>query len=85
MPNKLLRKMKWHQTTYGYALTNIGRFDIPTSYGPLEIETVHGPLEKGGLKVTHYGRNRFDPPCWVWRGMRSEGRRPERSMALGTG
>jgi hypothetical protein len=24
MPNMLLRKMKWHQTTYGYALTNLG-------------------------------------------------------------
>ena len=44
MPSKLLRKMKWHQTTYGYALTNVGRFDIPTSYGPLELEAVHGPL-----------------------------------------
>ena len=44
MPNKLLRKMKWHQTTYGYALTNVGRFDIPTSYGPLELDAVHGPL-----------------------------------------
>lgn len=37
MSNKLLRKMKWHQTTYGYALTNVGRFDIPTRYGPLEL------------------------------------------------
>ena len=44
MPNKLLRKMKWHQTTYGYALTNVGRFDIPASYGPLELEAAHGPL-----------------------------------------
>ena len=44
IPNKLLRKLKWHQTTYGYALTNVGRFDIPTSYGPLVLEAVHGPL-----------------------------------------
>jgi NRPS condensation-like uncharacterized protein len=44
MPMKLLRKMKWHRTTYGYAITNIGRFDIPTSYGALELESVHGPL-----------------------------------------
>ena len=44
MPMRLLRKMKWHQTTYGYALTNVGRLDIPTSYGSLEIEAVHGPL-----------------------------------------
>ena len=44
MPNKLLRKMKWHQITCGYALTNVGRFDIPTSYGALELEAVYGPL-----------------------------------------
>jgi hypothetical protein len=42
--NKLLRKMKWHQTSYGYALTNVGRFEIPTTYGALELERVHGPL-----------------------------------------
>ncbi len=44
LPHMLLRKMNWHQTTYGYAITNVGRFDIPTSYGTLELETVHGPL-----------------------------------------
>jgi len=42
--SKILRKMGWHQITYGYALTNVGRFDIPTSYGPLELEAVYGPL-----------------------------------------
>jgi hypothetical protein len=44
MPSKLLRKMGWHKITYGYALTNVGRFDIPTTYGPLELEAVYGPL-----------------------------------------
>ena len=44
MPTKLLRRMGWHQITYGYALTNIGRFDIPTSFGRLELEAVYGPL-----------------------------------------
>jgi len=44
IPSKLLRKMGWHQITYGYALTNVGRFDIPTSYGPLKLEAVYGPL-----------------------------------------
>lgn len=44
MPKKILRKFKWHQTTYGYALTNVGRFEIPTRYGSLELEAVHGPL-----------------------------------------
>jgi NRPS condensation-like uncharacterized protein len=44
LPNLFLRKMGWHQITYGYALTNVGRFNIPTSYGPLELEGVYGPL-----------------------------------------
>jgi len=44
MPSKLLRKMKWHETTYGYALTNVGRIDIATRYGPLDLEAVYGPL-----------------------------------------
>ena len=44
MPSKLLRKMGWHQVTYGYALTNVGLLDIPTTYGPIELEAVYGPL-----------------------------------------
>lgn len=44
LPSMFLRKMGWHQITYGYALTNVGRFDIPTSYGPLKLEGVYGPL-----------------------------------------
>jgi NRPS condensation-like uncharacterized protein len=44
MPSKLLRKMGWHKITYGYALTNVGRFDIPTTYGSLKLEAVYGPL-----------------------------------------
>jgi len=43
MPKRLLRKMRWHEVTYGYALTNVGRFDIPTTYGPLQLEAVYGP------------------------------------------
>lgn len=42
--NKFLRKMGWHQVTYGYALTNVGRFDIPTNYGAFELDAVYGPL-----------------------------------------
>jgi NRPS condensation-like uncharacterized protein len=44
MPSKLLRKFGWHRITYGYALTNVGRFDIPTAYGSLNLEAVYGPL-----------------------------------------
>ena len=43
MPKMLLRKMGWHEVTYGYAITNVGRFDIPTVYGPLKLEAVYGP------------------------------------------
>jgi hypothetical protein len=43
MPKRLLRRMGWHQVTYGYALTNVGRFDIPTTYGTLGLEAVYGP------------------------------------------
>ena len=44
IPKKFLRKMGWHAITYGCALTNVGRFDIPTRYGQLELEEVYGPL-----------------------------------------
>jgi NRPS condensation-like uncharacterized protein len=44
MPKRLLSKMGWHEITYGYALTNVGRFDIPTTYGPYRLEAVYGPL-----------------------------------------
>lgn len=43
MPKRLLGKMGWHKITYGYALTNVGRFDIPTTYGPFRLEAVYGP------------------------------------------
>lgn len=43
MPKRLLHKMGWHKVTYGYAITNVGRFDIPTVYGPLTLEAVYGP------------------------------------------
>jgi len=43
MPQKFLKKMGWHEITYGCALTNVGRFDIPTTYGPYRLEAVYGP------------------------------------------
>lgn len=44
MPRRMLRKMGWHQVNYGYALTNVGRFALPTTYGPLRLEAVYGPF-----------------------------------------
>ncbi len=43
MPKVFLRKMGWDKVTYGYALTNVGRFEIPTTYGSLQLESVYGP------------------------------------------
>ncbi|MBN1381019.1 MAG: hypothetical protein JXA41_05040 [Deltaproteobacteria bacterium] len=41
--NRLLKKMGWHRITYGYAITNVGRIDMPDVYGPLRLEALHGP------------------------------------------
>ena len=41
---KLLKKMMWDKVNYGYAITNVGRVDIPTSYGDLKLDAVYGPL-----------------------------------------
>jgi NRPS condensation-like uncharacterized protein len=43
LARKLLRKMSWHKVSYGYALTNVGRLDIPTEYGALKLNAVFGP------------------------------------------
>jgi NRPS condensation-like uncharacterized protein len=43
IPRRILHKKGWHQLTYGYVITNVGRFDIPTSYGQLRLEAVYGP------------------------------------------
>ena len=41
---KLLKKMNWDHTNYGYSITNVGRIDIPNRYGDLELDAVYGPL-----------------------------------------
>jgi NRPS condensation-like uncharacterized protein len=42
--NKLLKKMMWDKVNYGCVITNVGRIDIPTTYGDLQIDAVYGPL-----------------------------------------
>lgn len=44
MSDRLLKKMMWNRINFGFAITNVGRVDIPTSYGDLKLETVYGPL-----------------------------------------
>jgi NRPS condensation-like uncharacterized protein len=42
--DKLLKKMMWDKVNYGCVITNVGRVDIPTSYGNLQLDAVYGPL-----------------------------------------
>ena len=42
--SRLLSKMRWHGTRYGFSVTNVGRVGIPTRYGSRTIESVYGPF-----------------------------------------
>ena len=44
MANRMLSKMDWAGTSYGYSITNVGRVDILAAYGPRLIEAVYGPF-----------------------------------------
>lgn len=44
MSHKLLKKMLWDKINFGFAITNVGRVDIPTSYGDLTLDGVYGPF-----------------------------------------
>jgi NRPS condensation-like uncharacterized protein len=44
MSNKLLKKMMWDGVSFGFAITNMGRIDIPTLYGELKLDAVYGPI-----------------------------------------
>jgi len=41
---RLLKKMMWDKVNYGCAITNVGRVDIPTTYGKLQLDAVYGPF-----------------------------------------
>ena len=44
LSDKLVQQMNWQGTSYGYAITNVGRMNIPTSYGQYRLESVYGPF-----------------------------------------
>ena len=44
MSDKLLKKMMWDKVNFGCVITNVGRVDIPTTYGDLQLDAVYGPL-----------------------------------------
>jgi NRPS condensation-like uncharacterized protein len=41
--NMLLKMMDFNQISYGYSITNVGKVNIPSIYGPLRLDTVYGP------------------------------------------
>ena len=42
--DKLLKKMMWDKVNYGCVITNVGRVDIPTTYGDIQLDAVYGPF-----------------------------------------
>ncbi|MCP4111670.1 MAG: hypothetical protein GY749_40135 [Desulfobacteraceae bacterium] len=44
LSDKLVRQMNWQGTSYGYAITNVGRMNIPTTYDQYRLDSVYGPL-----------------------------------------
>lgn len=44
LSDKLVRQMNWRGTSYGYSITNVGRMNIPTTYGQYQLESVYGPF-----------------------------------------
>jgi len=44
LSDKLVQQMNWQGISYGYAITNVGRMNIPTSYEQYPLESVYGPF-----------------------------------------
>ncbi len=44
LSQKMLKLAHWHELYYGCAITNVGRLDVPESYGLLTLEAIHGPI-----------------------------------------
>jgi len=42
--NKMLKQMKWDSLSNGYAITNVGKADIPRDYKTLILEALYGPI-----------------------------------------
>jgi NRPS condensation-like uncharacterized protein len=44
LSDKLVQQMNWQGINYGYAITNVGRMNIPTNYGQYQLDSVYGPF-----------------------------------------
>jgi NRPS condensation-like uncharacterized protein len=44
LSEKLVQQMNWRGISYGYAITNVGQMNIPTSYDQYQLESVYGPF-----------------------------------------
>jgi NRPS condensation-like uncharacterized protein len=44
LSDKLVKQMNWQGISYSYAITNVGRMNIPTNYDQYQLESVYGPF-----------------------------------------
>jgi NRPS condensation-like uncharacterized protein len=44
LSDMLVKQMNWQGVSYGYAITNVGRMNIPTNYAQYQLESVYGPF-----------------------------------------
>lgn len=44
LSDKLVQQMNWQGISYGYAITNVGRMNIPTNYDQYQLDSVYGPF-----------------------------------------
>ena len=50
LSDMLLKQMNWQSIGYGYAITNVGRMNIPTNYAQYQLESVYGPFVYSDVK-----------------------------------
>lgn len=44
LSQKMLKLAHWENEFYGCAITNVGRLDIPNTYGALSVDAIFGPV-----------------------------------------
>ncbi len=44
LSDRLVKQMNWQEISYDYAITNVGRMNIPTDYDQYQLESVYGPF-----------------------------------------
>jgi len=44
MSQRFLGKMNWDKLNYGFSITNVGKVNVPKTYGHLTLECIFGPV-----------------------------------------